>query len=145
MDKDGSKLQIWKVEVGTSEKSIGFRFFPLKLSLNVEIRFDPAVLRKIMDFVQSNDNYHLFPNVSEITTPDYFSQKDVDFIIIIARSTKTAPYGILIIFDNETRTFQIEALWPESFATACQNNPKLLDAGIKALVEHPQDFLGVSV
>lgn len=139
------KLQIWKVEVGTPEKSIEFRFIPLKISLNVEIRFDPVVLKKIMDFIQTNENYHLFPNVSEIEPPEEFTQKDVDFIIIIARSTKTAPYGILIVFYNATGTFKIEALWPESFAAACQNNPKLLDAGIKALAEYPQDFFGVSV
>lgn len=99
-----------------------------------------------MDLVQTNEKYHLFPELSDVEPPDeQFVQKDVEFIIIIARSTKTLPYGILIVFENETGTFKIEALWPESFAIACQKNSKLLDAAIRALVEHPQDFLGVSV
>jgi len=112
----------------------------------MEVRLDPSHLRKIMDLVQNEENYYLFKDVSHVEPPDEsFVKKDVDFITIIARSTKTLPYGILILFESETGTFKIEALWPEDFAVVCQKTPKILDTAVKALIERPEDFLGVSV
>lgn len=138
--------QFWTVRIGEKEKLIEFQFIPLVMPNIVEIKLDPFVLRNIMDLVKKEDNYHLFPDVSTVEPPDeLFIKKDEDIIVILARSTKTMPYGILVLFKGATGTFKIEALWPESFFAACQKTPQLLTAALKTLVERPKDFLGVSI
>ena len=100
----------------------------------MELRVDPGLLRKIMELVQTNEKYNIFTDLAVIDFNDkQIHQDDVDFIIIIARSTKTDPFGIIILFNNNTGHFKTVALWPENFAISCHKNLQLLEAGIKAM------------
>lgn len=138
--------QFWTVKIGEKEKLVEFQFIPLTLPNTEEVKLDPFVLRSIMDLVKKEDNYHLFPDVSTIEPPDeHFVQKNEEIIVILARSMKTLPYGILVLFKGASSTFVIKALWPESFFTVFQKNSQLLSAALKAVVERPKDFLGVSI
>lgn len=146
LNKNNRTTQFWTVKIGEKEKLIEFQFIPLTLPNTMEVKLDPFVLRNIMDLIKKEENYHLFPDVSTVEPPDeHFVEKDEDIIVILARSMKTPPYGILVLFEGISGTFKIEALWPESFSAACQKTPQLLSAALKTLEEHPKDFLGVSI